>query len=76
MREPERSLLMRELAIAATAARKLSVALSLAWAYLREGGERDSVCSNEKGVSPHVDQKKDRRLQAVPSLPGLEEPFE
>ncbi len=58
--------LARELKIASEAARKLSVALSIAWAILRKASDSGSLCSNEKGVTPHEDQKGGAPLGPLP----------
>ena len=57
----------RELLIASEAARKLSVALRIAWAELSRTGDFASVCINEESVSEDAQTKKD--VSAEPTLP-------
>jgi len=57
VREPQLSLLIRELAIASESARKLSVALSLAWAYLHEAQSSANARSTNRG---DPDEKKSK----------------
>jgi len=66
MREPEQSCLERELAIAAQASRKLSVALSLAWAYLRE--EREAA---SKGITRRRESEAEVKIGAGPQGPCI-----
>jgi len=58
MREPELSLLERELGLASEAARKLSIALSVAWAALRSQRQLAKHAANEEGASPGDDNNK------------------
>jgi len=67
MNDDQVDLLRRELLIAATAARKLSMALSIAWAELTKVRFSNSLRTNEKGVGPADETEKDRAAQ--PPLP-------
>jgi len=57
--------LRRELLIASAAARKLSVALSIAWAELTNLRFSNSLRTNENGARPADETEKDRALQAT-----------
>ena len=59
--------LRRELLIAAAAARKLSVALNIAWAELTNVRFSNSLRPNERAMAPADD--KDNAGAAEPSLP-------
>jgi len=59
--------LRRELLIASSAARKLSVALSIAWAELTNVRFSGSLRNNETGVRPDAHKEKDST--AEPGLP-------